>query len=668
VETAEVLGAFSEEEVYRELVYSQFEALVSDPLGVLSLAQLPMLGKLWRLIQRRRLDERRLQLVAGLQKTISSRLQDAESKALVSAWVAESYNYAEEVLAAIEGAPLRVPALASDEPGETTRAELLEIGRSTAPEVLEKVGTLLSHLQVVYTVPKSQPYLPLSLPDEQLFEYLPHVLFPGTLFSRRLAVLLAELALKTHNALLSERAARFIESVRGTWLIRAEIEDNTGSFLEFTLGSPVELYTGEERAFVERQYRTYALSLGQNRRLWVNLLEPPRLQSLTACDTQECVRCGQQRSMTTMTVDGVCGVCVSPVRLKPLRAEEPGKCHLVSCSACGGIYEVVNVDKLRCRPKCHYCRQRERVVKAECERCHLQFNDPTRKYPSGRFTCWRCREAAPESSGTEVTIGGLLGDEAFRLCLLAELGVPEVDYSRVFGRVPNKLFYQAVPVAPSSSLIRVNGLQPLDGCELVRRAAALVCEGKRETAECLLCFRDVVREEVVSACGRVDCSGVGCRGCLRKWYGSARPGEVVCLSTLQCPFCRRVPALKTMDSFNRRALAIAGQVEQFDPAYHYAWCSGHCYKIVPAVEKECQSEPPNYRGAFQCEACRRSKLRTAADAVTKVTPCCQVRCEKVGGCDHITCRCGAHFCWRCLKVLDPEEIYSHIAGHTGMFE
>jgi hypothetical protein len=308
------------------------------------------------------------------------------------------------------------------------------------------------------------------------------------------------------------------------------------------------------------------------------------------------------------------------------------------------------------------------VVKAECERCQLQFNDPTGKYPSGRFTCWRCRETAPEVTGTEVTIGVLMEDEAFRQCLLAELGVPNVDYSRVFARVSNKLFYQPVPVAPSHSLIRVKGLLPLDGAELVRRAAALVCEGKRETSECLLCFRDVVREDVVPACGRPDCQGVACRGCLRRWYGSIRPGEVVCLSTLQCPFCRRLPTLKTMDTFNRRALAIAGQVEQFDPAYHYAWCSGQCYKIVPAVEKECRSEPPNYRGAYLCENCRTSKLRIATEAITKLTPCCQVRCEKVGGCDHITCRCGAHFCWQCLKVLDAEEIYSHIAGHTGMYQ
>jgi hypothetical protein len=123
-----------------------------------------------------------------------------------------------------------------------------------------------------------------------------------------------------------------------------------------------------------------------------------------------------------------------------------------------------------------------------------------------------------------------------------------------------------------------------------------------------------------------------------------------------------------MDTFNRRALAIAGQVEQFDPAYHYAWCSGQCYKIVPAVEKECQSEMPNYHGSFQCESCRKSKLSQAAEAVTKISPCCQVRVEKAGGCDHIACRCGAHFCWRCLKVFELEGIYAHLAEHTGMYE
>jgi hypothetical protein len=666
VETHELLDAFTEDPEYREVVYAQFEALVRDPLGVLSLAQLPWLGKLWRLIQRRRLDERRIPLVGEMQKTIPL-VTDPEGKTIVSAWIADSYNYADEILAAVEEAPSPIPALTCDEPGDISRAELLEIGRSTAPDVLEKVGALLSHLQIVTAVPKAAPFLPLSLPDEQLFEYLPHVLFPGTLFSRRLAVLLAVLALKTHNVLLAERAERFIESVKGTWLIRAEIEDNSGQFLEFTLRAPVDIYTAEERAFVERQYLTYALSVAQNRRVGARLLAAPKIRERTACETLECVRCHQQRSVTTMTVDGVCGVCVAPVRLRPLPAEEPGKCHLVSCSQCQGIYEVVNIDRLRCKPKCHFCREHQTVTRVRCDRCHLQFLDPTNKFQAGGFRCHRCREptAIPE---TEVTVSQLMEDRHFRAALLSRLGLPHADYSRILGRVSNKLFYAPVVEAPSSLAdISLNGQIVADPSEVIERAAAAVQEGKRETRECLLCFRDVDADEVVSACGRKDCAGVACRGCLGKWYGAVRPGECVCLSTLHCPFCRRFPAMKTISTFNRRALAIAAQSEAFDPAFHYAWCSGACYKIVPAVEKSCQQDLPNYRGTFVCEGCRASKLREATAAVTKVTPCCHIRVEKTGGCDHMRCRCGAHFCWRCLTVLREEEVYEHIARHTGVY-
>jgi hypothetical protein len=664
----DALEAFGTDAAYTEVVYAQFEALVRDQLGVLSLAQLPMLGKLWRLIQRRRLDERRLPLVAEMQRTIPL-LVDADAKAAVSAWIQDSYNYADEILAAVEAAVEPVPALACDEPGDCTRAELLEVGRSTAPEVLEKVGALLSHLQLVTVVPKAAPYLPLSLTDEQLFEYLPHVLFPGTLFSRRLAVLLALLAIKTHNALLAERAVRFIESVKGTWLIREEIEDNTGSFLEFTLRAPIDLYTAEERTFVERQFRTFALSLAQNRRVAVRVYEAPRLRELTPCETLACVRCGQQRSVTTMTVDGVCGVCVAPIRLKPLTAEEPGKCHLVSCSQCHGIYEVVNVAALRCKPKCHYCRGRLPIRKAECDVCHLAFNDPTSKYPEGHFVCHRCREPARVGSEETVTLATLMEDTLLRQGLVSRLGLPNTDYSRVLGRVSNKLFYLPVAQAPASlGAARVNGKVVSDPSELLERASALVLEGKRETAECLLCFRDVDAEQVVSACGHADCPGVGCRSCLSKWYGAARPGNIVCLSTLRCPFCRRLPVIKTLSSFNRRALALAAQAEQFDPAFHYAWCSGLCYKVVPAAERQCQAEQPDYRGTFVCEACRSSKLQGATQAHTKVTPCCHVPVEKVCGCDHMVCRCGKHFCWRCLTVLEESQIYEHIASHTGVYE
>lgn len=44
---------------------------------------------------------------------------------------------------------------------------------------------------------------------------------------------------------------------------------------------------------------------------------------------------------------------------------------------------------------------------------------------------------------------------------------------------------------------------------------------------------------------------------------------------------------------------------------------------------------------------------------TRPCPSCSERTEKTGGCDHMTCKCGTHWCWRCLQTLDPNDPYRH---------
>ncbi|KAL1732501.1 hypothetical protein EV714DRAFT_206578 [Schizophyllum commune] len=53
----------------------------------------------------------------------------------------------------------------------------------------------------------------------------------------------------------------------------------------------------------------------------------------------------------------------------------------------------------------------------------------------------------------------------------------------------------------------------------------------------------------------------------------------------------------------------------------------------------------------------------------KRCPTCQVLVEKTEGCNHISCRCGAHFCWRCTQVFPRDEIYDHMTqAHGGIYE
>ncbi|KAI0757225.1 RWD-domain-containing protein [Daedaleopsis nitida] len=45
------------------------------------------------------------------------------------------------------------------------------------------------------------------------------------------------------------------------------------------------------------------------------------------------------------------------------------------------------------------------------------------------------------------------------------------------------------------------------------------------------------------------------------------------------------------------------------------------------------------------------------------TPCpgCDLRVEKHSGCNHMTCRCGQHYCYRCGARLEPSQPYKHFS-------
>ncbi|KAK0239865.1 hypothetical protein EDD85DRAFT_823594 [Armillaria nabsnona] len=52
----------------------------------------------------------------------------------------------------------------------------------------------------------------------------------------------------------------------------------------------------------------------------------------------------------------------------------------------------------------------------------------------------------------------------------------------------------------------------------------------------------------------------------------------------------------------------------------------------------------------------------------KKCPTCSRLLEKTEGCNHMTCPCGAHICWRCMGVFDAGNIYDHMGTvHGGIY-
>jgi hypothetical protein len=52
----------------------------------------------------------------------------------------------------------------------------------------------------------------------------------------------------------------------------------------------------------------------------------------------------------------------------------------------------------------------------------------------------------------------------------------------------------------------------------------------------------------------------------------------------------------------------------------------------------------------------------------KQCPNCKTPTQKSVGCDHLTCTCGAHWCWACGTAFDSREIYGHMSKvHGGYY-
>jgi hypothetical protein len=52
----------------------------------------------------------------------------------------------------------------------------------------------------------------------------------------------------------------------------------------------------------------------------------------------------------------------------------------------------------------------------------------------------------------------------------------------------------------------------------------------------------------------------------------------------------------------------------------------------------------------------------------KKCPSCAVFIEKTEGCNHMTCKCGAHICWVCMQVFAQDTIYGHLnRTHRGIY-
>jgi hypothetical protein len=576
--------------------------------------------------------------------------------------------------------------------------------------------------------------LPECVSDSTLFRTLPHLVCPGLLFTLRPAALIALIAWQSGNALLKPRAESFLLSIKGEWLPLDTVSDFPELLSVPYVNLLTRNRLAMELFLTECETATYTKLrlLHRTRKALPAMIDvavpfTPKLVATIPDLKEQCRSCNHTRSFTVM-VDGVCGLCLWDVN-ESRRIPEPKDCdkdssHMVECGACACLYAVTCVDDLNIAPKCHYCRRWRNnstppPPSVQCDMCLNKFVCPTARSEewTSKFRCGVCTKK-PAQSVVQVrpTLTQLVKDNPLLLtravCLPVSLCVAVImpggagSLFKMYSANESEFGSWTMPTDPAAAAdgstgsnvtIEVGPLPaadaaasslPLpqvieqDGQELLQlRRGKVIHAGALSKVfntiahaslydMCNLCCETLPLDQLHSACGA--CENLTCGECLGAWYGQLKPGQLVQLSHLTCPFCKRSPHGKTLMRYNRVACGIKRSAQAIADRhdFYFGWCT-ECFQVKPAIQKSCANGVPELKG-FKCEEClERARARvlveTQEDFVgrTRKCPGCTVMVEKVTGCDHITCGCDAHWCWNCGFMAPESEphgdsVYEHM--------
>ncbi|CAA7265212.1 unnamed protein product [Cyclocybe aegerita] len=199
---------------------------------------------------------------------------------------------------------------------------------------------------------------------------------------------------------------------------------------------------------------------------------------------------------------------------------------------------------------------------------------------------------------------------------------------------------------------------------------------------CPLCFCDATTGE------ELGCGHRYCAGCLRHFLTSAADANDFKFP-LACMMCNVPVAIPLLRAFltpqvfeNLVEAAFTAYLEKHpqelrycttpDCKQIYRLCPACFSNICPACDEESHEGMTCEERRIQSDPAEQERLNNelAERSGYKRCPRCRVMMEKTEGCNHMECRCGAHFCWRCLAAFDTsDETYAHMrTAHGGIYD
>ncbi|ETV87106.1 hypothetical protein H257_02104 [Aphanomyces astaci] len=404
---------------------------------------------------------------------------------------------------------------------------------------------------------------------------------------------------------LSQRGVALVALVR-TWLPF----DYAVEFPEIFSAEFVQLlYRGQAylTPFEQQVYRqlfvVHRLRLAATKDVDVDSLWPDR--------KARCHTCGYDTSLSLMVSPTLCAMCVTygddAPTLQANTVVSGNESHIVECHDCHGIYAVLQVALQR-----------------------LAVRAPTSpSYMDGPPTKSRVRLS--------------------RWCFAR----PTIPWFKLFTQ-KRAVLLETSPAWDGSTVLHM--VMHFQGKAILQSSAIY------ESLKAIVLTDEFSLPCLSSACGR--CPTKVCTPCLTKWFGAAQPGHLVSPAMLACAFCRGFPTLGVLRKYNRDTCALQMDSRAvIEPNMHYGWCLG-CYRVKQMMKRDCTRDPPLDEVAFRCAECVDAHAAVDLECIlveSQECPNCHAHTEKAGGCNHITCICGQHWCFEFATGFDTAQlVYDHM--------
>jgi hypothetical protein len=691
-----------------------FDLMIEIAKYPLALTIVPLLGKLYRELMKERSDPRREILVQEFNRG-KGRLSPQETKELET-WNANTFNSCDEIKEIIKECiektqvdhvitynPRNVPQINTI---VHTLSNPFKEGNAKIREMLSEFSILSLKIRTIEELPPN--CLPVNMNLSTLFSILMHIVSPGTMLSRRCVAVLS-LHIVQSGHFLSNQATEFLNQIKGNWINwkRDQSEEKNPQIPECYNPMFIKLLLDPSTAFALTQGEYHTVRFFQRvifARYFFNLtispqvLDPKSLDGYYPDNMAVCTRCEKECPMSLLNSNQICGYCMANA---PCPDWDSTHVLQVRCAQCGGIYARDSNEHIPGSNKCHFCRESQKSPLHQCKKCNYMFIQQymrNKGLPKGM--CAACQYGMPiRASGHNVYVVAASSVLIEYLpMLLDEIGLklkPEHSLTCKMSLAESVLQFDIptrvekitindnnddddddanfVDVNTESSLTILHRNKQITNLKEIWKYVVDVMTGRkeREFESCCLCLESFSDKgtplQLVPACDRTNCSQKMCLQCCNRWYGSNSVGSLLHERSLTCPLCARRPSDRTFSRIDSRLIMLENSCKNLNAEQYYGWCR-RCIKPGEICARVCARDAPQIEN-FMCNVCKAFLQTDVNRNLIKKCPMCSQETEKTGGCNHITCNCGCHWCWICewhnSDHHSNEGIYDHLMNAHG---